>query len=168
MAFENIDTKRLIDALSQIKQSINYKKIENINSNLKSNSVWVSKSRDNLTSAIDKLVNTRYKKLEKELENYLEVAQYIDKYKTLQEELKRDLSDQSKIQQTIKNQATNLRESADRLKDVMISTKNLSVKNIVDTTRAELENNLKAMTAKQQEKKEVMTLLLSKIETLMK
>ena len=168
MAFENIDTKRLIDALSQIKQSINYKKIENINSNLKSNSVWVSKSRDNLTSAIDKLVNTRYKKLEKELENYLEVAQYIDKYKTLQEELKRDLSDQSKIQETIKNQATNLRESADRLKDVMISTKNLSVKNIVDTTRAELENNLKAMTAKQQEKKEVMTLLLSKIETLMK
>lgn len=168
MAFENIDTKRLIDALSQIKQSINYKKIENINSNLKSNSVWVSKSRDNLTSAIDKLVNTRYKKLEKELENYLEVAQYIDKYKTLQEELKRDLSDQSKIQEAIKNQATNLRESADRLKDVMISTKNLSVKNIVDTTRAELENNLKAMTAKQQEKKEVMTLLLSKIETLMK
>lgn len=168
MAFENIDTKRLIDALSQIKQSINYKKIENINSNLKSNSVWVSKSRDNLTSAIDKLVNTRYKKLEKELENYLEVAQYIDKYKTLQEELKRDLSDQSKIQEAIKNQATNLRESADRLKDVMISTKNLSVKNIVDTTRTELENNLKAMTAKQQEKKEVMTLLLSKIETLMK
>ena len=168
MAFESIDTKRLIDALSQIKQSINYKKIENINSNLKSNSVWVSKSRDNLTSAIDKLVNTRYKKLEKELENYLEVAQYIDKYKTLQEELKRDLSDQSKIQEAIKNQATNLRESADRLKDVMISTKNLSVKNIVDTTRAELENNLKAMTAKQQEKKEVMTLLLSKIETLMK
>ena len=168
MAFENIDTKRLIDALSQIKQSINYKKIENINSNLKSNSVWVSKSRDNLTSAIDKLVNTRYKKLEKELENYLEVAQYIDRYKTLQEELKRDLSDQSKIQEAIKNQATNLRESADRLKDVMISTKNLSVKNIVDTTRAELENNLKAMTAKQQEKKEVMTLLLSKIETLMK
>lgn len=168
MAFENIDTKRLIDALTQIKQSINYKKIENINSNLKSNSVWVSKSRDNLTSAIDKLVNTRYKKLEKELENYLEVAQYIDKYKTLQEELKRDLSDQSKIQEAIKNQATNLRESADRLKDVMISTKNLSVKNIVDTTRAELENNLKAMTAKQQEKKEVMTLLLSKIETLMK
>ena len=168
MAFENIDTKRLIDALTQIKQSINYKKIENINSNLKSNSVWVSKSRDNLTSAIDKLVNTRYKKLEKELENYLEVAQYIDKYKTLQEELKRDLSDQSKIQEAIKNQATNLRESADRLKDVMISTKNLSVKNIVDTTRAELENNLKAMTAKQQKKKEVMTLLLSKIETLMK
>ena len=168
MAFENIDTKRLIDALTQIKQSINYKKIENINSNLKSNSVWVSKSRDNLTSAIDKLVNTRYKKLEKELENYLEVAQYIDKYKTLQEELKRDLSDQSKIQEAIKNQATNLRESADRLKDVMISTKNLSVKNIVDTTRAELENNLKEMTAKQQEKKEVMTLLLSKIETLMK
>ena len=90
------------------------------------------------------------------------------RYKTLQEELKRDLSDQSKIQEAIKNQATNLRESADRLKDVMISTKNLSVKNIVDTTRAELENNLKAMTAKQQEKKEVMTLLLSKIETLMK
>lgn len=168
MAFENIDTKRLIDSLTQIKQSINYKKIENINSNLKSNSVWVSKSRDNLTSAIDKLVNTRYKKLEKELENYLEVAKYIDKYKTLQEELKRDLSDQSKIQEAIKNQATNLRESADRLKDVMISTKNLSVKNIVDTTRAELENNLKAMTAKQQEKKEVMTLLLSKIEALMK
>ena len=168
MAFENIDTKRLIDALTQIKQSINYKKIENINSNLKSNSVWVSKSRDNLTSAIDKLVNTRYKKLEKELENYLEVAQYIDKYKTLQEELKRDLSDQSKIQEAIKNQATNLRESADRLKDVMISTKNLSVKNIVDTTRAELENNLKAMTAKQRETQEVMTLLLSKIETLMK
>ena len=53
MAFENIDTKRLIDALTQIKQSINYKKIENINSNLKSNSVWVSKSRDNLTSAIE-------------------------------------------------------------------------------------------------------------------
>lgn len=168
MAFENIDTKRLISSLNDIKQCINYKKIENLNSSLKSSSAWVSRSKDNLTSAIDKLVDTRYKSLVAEIDNYLEVAKYIDKYKTLQEEIKKDLTDQSKLQENIRNSAINFKESADRLKGAMISTKNLSVKDIVDTTRNELQNNLKAMTAAQQERKQLMSDILTKIETLMK
>ena len=168
MAFENIDTKRLISSLNDIKQCINYKKIENLNSSLKSSSAWVSRSKDNLTSAIDKLVDTRYKSLVAEIDNYLEVAKYIDKYKNLQEEIKKDLTDQSKLQENIRNSAINFKESADRLKGAMISTKNLSVKDIVDTTRNELQNNLKEMTAAQQERKQLMSDILTKIETLMK
>ena len=168
MAFENIDTKRLISSLNDIKQCINYKKIENLNSSLKSSSAWVSRSKDNLTSAIDKLVDTRYKSLVAEIDNYLEVAKYIDKYKTLQEEIKKDLTDQSKLQENIRNSAINFKESADRLKGAMIYTKNLSVKDIVDTTRNELQNNLKEMTAAQQERKQLMSDILTKIETLMK
>ena len=168
MAFENIDTKRLISSLNDIKQCINYKKIENLNSSLKSSSAWVSKSKDNLTSAIDKLVDTRYKSLVAEIDNYLEVAKYIDKYKNLQEEIKKDLTDQSKLQENIRNSAINFKESADRLKGAMIYTKNLSVKDIVDTTRNELQNNLKEMTAAQQERKQLMSDILTKIETLMK
>lgn len=168
MAFENIDTKRLISSLNDIKQCINYKKIENLNSSLKSSSAWVSRSKDNLTSAIDKLVDTRYKSLIAEIDNYLEVAKYIDKYKNLQEEIKKDLTDQSKLQENIRNSAINFKESADRLKGAMIYTKNLSVKDIVDTTRNELQNNLKEMTAAQQERKQLMSDILTKIETLMK
>lgn len=168
MAFENIDTKRLISSLNDIKQCINYKKIENLNSSLKSSSAWVSRSKDNLTSAIDKLVDTRYKSLVAEIDNYLEVAKYIDKYKNLQEEIKKDLTDQSKLQENIRNSAINFKESADRLKGAMIYTKNLSVKDIVDTTRNELQNNLKEMTAAQQERKQLMSDILTKIETLMK
>ena len=140
MAFENIDTKRLISSLNDIKQCINYKKIENLNSSLKSSSAWVSRSKDNLTSAIDKLVDTRYKSLVAEIDNYLEVAKYIDKYKNLQEEIKKDLTDQSKLQENIRNSAINFKESADRLKGAMIYTKNLSVKDIVDTTRKKTIN----------------------------
>ena len=57
MAFENIDTKRLMNALNQTKIDLNYSKIENINNEFKSNSIWVSKSKDNLTSSIDKLIS---------------------------------------------------------------------------------------------------------------
>ena len=168
MAFENVDTKRLIDALNQCKQGINHSKVDSINSNLKSNSIWVSKSKKNLTSSIDKLVETRYKSLEKEIDNYIEVANYIEKYKTLQQELLSDLTDPNKIKNNIKNGINNMIDSSYNFNKTVLSTKSFTVKGLIDTTKTELENNLKNLTGPQLEKKKAMDELLIKIETLMK
>lgn len=167
MAFENIDTKRLMNALNQTKIDLNYSKIENINNEFKSNSIWVSKSKDNLTSSIDKLINERFKKLEAQIDNYIEVTKLIEKYKELEADIKKDISEHTQFAENMKNQVDNLKESADRLRNAVISTKDFSIKNVMELTRTELENNLKTFTQAQADKKRVMAELLTKIETLM-
>ena len=167
MAFENIDTKRLMNALNQTKIDLNYSKIENINNEFKSNSIWVSKSKDNLTSSIDKLINERFKKLEAQIDNYIEVTKLIEKYKELEADIKKDISEHTQFAENMKNQVDNLKESADRLRNAVISTKDFSIKNVMELTRTELDNNLKTFTQAQADKKRVMAELLTKIETLM-
>ena len=167
MAFENIDTKRLMNALNQTKIDLNYSKIENINNEFKSNSIWVSKSKDNLTSSIDKLINERFKKLEAQIDNYIEVTKLIEEYKKLEADIKKDISEHSQFAENMKNQVDNLKESADRLRNAVISTKDFSIKNVMELTRTELDNNLKTFTQAQADKKRVMAELLTKIETLM-
>lgn len=167
MAFENIDTKRLMNALNQTKIDLNYSKIENINNEFKSNSIWVSKSKDNLTSSIDKLINERFKKLEAQIDNYIEVTKLIEKYKELEADIKKDISEHNQFAENMKNQVDNLKESANRLRNAVISTKDFSIKNVMELTKTELENNLKTFTQAQADKKRVMAELLTKIETLM-
>ena len=101
------------------------------------------------------------------MNNYIEVTKLIEKYKELEADIKKDISEHTQFAENMKNQVDNLKESADRLRNAVISTKDFSIKNVMELTRTELDNNLKTFTQAQADKKRVMAELLTKIETLM-
>ena len=77
MAFENINTELLKNALNNCINSINYSSSRQI----QGNNVWVCASRDNFKNALEKLINVRYKELEDKLKQYCTLVDQIEKYK---------------------------------------------------------------------------------------
>ncbi len=85
MAFENVDTTSLKNALTSCKNSLKSKKIEELASTI-SSSNWECDAKKNLKSSLDKLAATRYKDLEKKLDDYFNMIPLIEEYKNLDKE----------------------------------------------------------------------------------
>lgn len=81
MAFENINTELLKNALNNCINSINYSSSKQILDDIQGNNVWVCASRDNFKNALEKLINVRYKELEDKLKQYCALVDQIEKYK---------------------------------------------------------------------------------------
>ncbi len=81
MAFENINTELLKNALNNCINSINYSSSRQILDDIQGNNVWVCASRDNFKNALEKLINVRYKELEDKLKQYCTLVDQIEKYK---------------------------------------------------------------------------------------
>ena len=81
MAFENINTELLKNALNNCINSINYSSSKQILDDIQGNNIWVCASRDNFKKALEKLINVRYKELESKLKQYCTLVDQIEKYK---------------------------------------------------------------------------------------
>ncbi len=84
MDFKDVDAASLRSALITCKSAINYSKSKAVKENLSGSDRWQSNAKQNLTTAIDTLVNERYKSLEEKIDSYLQVAELIEEYKQLQ------------------------------------------------------------------------------------
>ena len=72
MAFENVDVSSLRNALTQCKNSINHSTTDEL--------------INNISNALTKFGNERYKNLEDKINSYFTVVSYIEKYQNLQKE----------------------------------------------------------------------------------
>ena len=86
MAFENVNVTSLKNALMQCKNSINYETSKELINSLSNFGIWQSDSQKKLVNAIELLSTDRYNQLEKKIDDYLQVAHYIENYKSLEEE----------------------------------------------------------------------------------
>lgn len=86
MAFENVDVSSLRNALTQCKDSLNYKTTDELINSISNTSIWQSLAQKNLKNALTKLSNERYKKLEDKINSYFDVVSYIEKYQNLRKE----------------------------------------------------------------------------------
>lgn len=83
MAFEDVDTSSLRNALTACKESINYESTNKLISDISENNVWQTGSKDVLSKALQKLKNKRYKELEDKINNYLSLVTDIETYQSL-------------------------------------------------------------------------------------
>lgn len=84
MAYENVDVTRARNAINQCLNSINYNNSSNILNDSKDNKNWNADSKTTFRTALDTLVNTRYKELKDYLNQCLTTINNIEKYKNLQ------------------------------------------------------------------------------------
>lgn len=89
MNFDSVNVASLKNAINSCKSSIDYSKSEQIISDIASNSVWNAKSKENFSKALNKLINEKYKKLEKKLDECMQLAGGIEKHKHETAELKK-------------------------------------------------------------------------------
>ena len=83
MAFEDVDTSSLRNALKACKESIDYTSTNELISDISENNVWQTGSKDVLGKALQKLKNKRYKELEDKINNYLSLVTDIETYQSL-------------------------------------------------------------------------------------
>ena len=81
MAYENVDTSRLRAAINDCKNTLSYSSSNSAINGL-TDDVWSGSAKKNLTSALNKLVNTRYKEIEDTLDEYLSVVDSIESYQS--------------------------------------------------------------------------------------
>lgn len=103
MLFENIDAESLKQAINDCINSIDFTSTEQIIENLSNNTVWQSESKQVLSKALKTLVNTRYKELKEYLNECLTIANHIEEYKALGEELETKNAEKTKLQQQLKD-----------------------------------------------------------------
>ena len=84
MAYENVDVSRAKNAINNCLNSIRHAASDDITSQVPGSTNWVSDSKSTFVSAVDKLVNTRYKELVDYLNKSLKTLDQIDNYKKLQ------------------------------------------------------------------------------------
>ena len=84
MAYENVDVSRAKNAINNCLNSIRHAASDDIISQVPGSTNWVSDSKSTFVSAVDKLVNTRYKELVDYLNKSLKTLDQIDNYKKLQ------------------------------------------------------------------------------------
>lgn len=87
MAYENINVNSLRNSIRQCINSLDYSESKEILSSAKNPGVWNTSSRNTLTNALDKLVDNRYKDLEKTLKAYLKIADKIEEYQKMQKQI---------------------------------------------------------------------------------
>lgn len=83
MAFENVNVSSLKNSINSCIDSINYSSSKEIIEKISSNNIWQASSRDNFKRALTKLVDVRYKNLEKKLKDYLKITDMIEEYQKL-------------------------------------------------------------------------------------
>ena len=114
MAYENINVNQLRSSIRQCLNSIDYSESKEVLSSIKNNGVWNTASRNTLSTALDKLVDTRYKDLEKTLKAYLKIVDKIEEYQKLSKQidgLNSELSTMNSNLTTAKNVGTQLKSS---------------------------------------------------------
>ncbi|MBR3117107.1 MAG: hypothetical protein IKF36_04460 [Bacilli bacterium] len=84
MAYENVDVSRAKNAINNCLNSLNHPSSDNFLSTLPGNTNWVADSKNTFVSAVDKLVNVRYKELKDYLNQCLTTLDNIEKYQNLQ------------------------------------------------------------------------------------
>lgn len=80
MAYENVDTTQLRNALNECLNSLDSSKLESISEGL-TDEVWTGSAKNNLKSALDKLASTRYENLKDKISSYLSEVDKIETYK---------------------------------------------------------------------------------------
>ena len=114
MAYENINVNQLRSSIRQCLNSIDYSESKEVLSSIKNNGVWNTASRNTLSTALDKLVDTRYKDLEKTLKAYLKIVDKIEEYQKLSKQIdgmNSELSTMNSNLTTAKNVGTQLKSS---------------------------------------------------------
>lgn len=85
MAFENVDVDSLKSAIISCKNSIKHGTSEELKTKIMNSSIWQCDSKEKLENALMMLTDTRYKDLERKLDEYLEAANHIEKYKNYEQ-----------------------------------------------------------------------------------
>lgn len=84
MAYENVDVASAKTAINQCLNSLHHDYSSQMISDLKSNSNWISESKNTLINATETLVNVRYKELEEYLKKCLVNLDNIAKVQEMQ------------------------------------------------------------------------------------
>jgi len=98
VALEEISVSSLRNSLNACKNSIDYGETSGIISSLSSDNIWDATAKNKLKSALNKLINDKYSKLNSEISNCLSAVNLISSYQ--------DLYDKN---QTLQQQIINLK-----------------------------------------------------------
>lgn len=86
MALENVSVSSLRSAITSCKDAINYSNDVQVLNSISNTAIWKCDSSSTLKTAINKLINKRYKKLEEKLDSYSKIVSYIEEYQELHSE----------------------------------------------------------------------------------
>lgn len=137
MAFENVNVTSLKKALSLCEESINYNTSKTIINNISNPNIWQSDQQPILKEAMEKLINIRYGNLKKKLEDYQIIANYIEEYQKLNEQiqnytkecnsLKKEINDDNKrtMQNKIENLQNKIENNESRMEIIIRKIKEL-------------------------------------------
>lgn len=87
MALKDIDVASLRGAINSCLNSLDNSYSTDIASSLASDSIWSGQAKANLKTALETLSTTRYDELKEKLNSYLTVADAIEEYQTLYNEI---------------------------------------------------------------------------------
>ena len=87
MALQDIDVASLRGAINDCLNSLDCSYSTDIASSLASDSIWSGQAKANLKTALETLSTTRYDELKEKLNSYLTVADTIEEYQTLYNEI---------------------------------------------------------------------------------
>lgn len=87
MALQDIDVASLRGAINACLNSLDCSYSTDIASSLASDSIWSGQAKANLKTALETLSTTRYDELKEKLNSYLTVADTIEEYQTLYNEI---------------------------------------------------------------------------------
>ena len=143
MALQDIDVASLRGAINACLNSLDNSYSTEIASSLASDSIWSGQAKNNLKQALETLSTTRYDELKEKLNSYLLVADSIEDYQTLYN----DISD-------LESKLSNKRTSLYYMKN------NTSTKSNTETN---LRNEISSLEADISEKKSTLESLESSI-----
>lgn len=162
MAFENVDVNSLRNAITSCRNSMNYNYSRNLLLTLNSNAIWQADAKQNVTRALENLINSKYWELEEELNKCSNITNLIAQYKQAEEakttltnqynELNKKLYYEESYTENHWNGETNSYDSV---------TKTRTVKN------TNIEQSMNAINAQKQEQENTMTNLLGQINGLL-
>lgn len=153
MAFENVNTELLKNSINSCISSIDYSSSSQIITDITNNSVWSTSSRDNFKKAMEKLIDVRYKALENKLNDYLELINQIEKYKSISDStasMQLELSilndELSTINQTSDSQQISALENDTKVSDITskINSLNENISNN-ENTLASLKSSIELL-----------------------
>lgn len=87
MDYNDLDTTLLKNSINQCINSINFKNIEKILQDINDNGIWNTKSREKFKNDLNMFINNDYKKLQNNLNEFMEITNQIDKYKNKSNEI---------------------------------------------------------------------------------
>lgn len=143
MALIDIDVASLRGAINACLNSLDSSYSSEIASSLASDSVWSGAAKTNLKTALETLSTTRYDELKEKLGSYLTVADTIEEYQTLYNEIK-------DLESTLSHKKTSLNY-------IQTNSKSTS------TTETNLKNQISSIEADINTKRESLDLLESSI-----